>query len=135
MTAAVPTLAYWHLATVLPAFVIGSVMLLRRKGTQPHRALGRVFMLLMAATAAISLCMPAQVGPQWLGHFGFIHAFSLLTLYLVPTGWLAARRGDIRVHRGRMVGLYVGGLVIAGGFAFMPGRLMHTWLWGVISQG
>ena len=36
----------------------------------------------------------------------------------------AARRGEIAKHRGRMTGLFVGGLLIAGTLAFMPGRLM-----------
>jgi uncharacterized membrane protein len=34
----------------------------------------------------------------------------------------------VKSHRNNMIGLYVGGLIIAGSFAFMPGRLLHTWL-------
>ena len=74
--------------------------------------------------------MPARVGPQWLGHWGLIHLFSVLTLYIALRAYLAARRGQIRAHRSHMVGLYVGGLLVAGGFAFFPGRLLHGWLWG-----
>lgn len=122
------TLVYLHLATVLPAFVIGTWQLLRPKGTPAHRRLGRVYMLLMLATALTALLLPAQVGPRVLGHFGFIHLFSVLVLYSVPTSYLAARRGDIRRHRASMIGVYVGGLLIAGGFALMPGRLLHGWL-------
>ncbi|WP_435605371.1 DUF2306 domain-containing protein [Pseudomonas knackmussii] len=123
-------LAYAHLVTVLPAFALGTFLLVRRKGTPLHKALGRCYLLLMLATGLITLAMPAHVGPQVLGHFGFIHLFSLVTLYSVPAAWLAARRGDIRTHRGNMIGLYVGGLLIAGSFALMPGRLLHTWLFG-----
>lgn len=123
-------LAYAHLVTVLPAFTLGTFLLVRRKGTPLHKALGRCYLLLMLATGLITLAMPAHVGPQVLGHFGFIHLFSLVTLYSVPAAWLAARRGDIRTHRGNMIGLYVGGLLIAGSFALMPGRLLHTWLFG-----
>ncbi|CDF85031.1 Conserved hypothetical membrane protein [Pseudomonas knackmussii B13] len=123
-------LAYAHLATVLPAFALGTYLLVRRKGTPLHKALGRCYLLLMLATGLITLAMPAHVGPQVLGHFGFIHLFSLVTLYSVPAAWLAARCGDIRTHRGNMIGLYVGGLLIAGSFALMPGRLLHTWLFG-----
>ncbi|MFZ5956035.1 DUF2306 domain-containing protein [Pseudomonas sp. QL9] len=123
-------LTYAHLATVLPAFALGTYLLVRRKGTPLHKALGRCYLLLMLATGLITLAMPAHVGPQVLGHFGFIHLFSLVTLYSVPAAWLAARRGDIRTHRGNMIGLYVGGLLIAGSFALMPGRLLHTWLFG-----
>jgi uncharacterized membrane protein len=124
------TLAYLHLATVLPAFVIGTWQLLRPKGTPVHRVVGHVYLLLMLATALIALLMPAQVGPRWLGHFGFIHLFSLMVFISVPRSYRAARRGDIRRHRDSMIGVYVGGLLIAGGFALMPGRLLHHWLFG-----
>ncbi|MFP5350142.1 MAG: DUF2306 domain-containing protein [Gammaproteobacteria bacterium] len=123
-------LTYFHLATVLPAFVIGSILLATPKGTRPHKALGRVYLVLMIGTGIITLFMPAHVGPTAYGHFGFIHAFSVLTLYSAPAAYLAARRGDIRTHRGNMIGLYVGGILIAGGFALAPGRLLHTWLFG-----
>src|SRR5712691_5465567 len=110
-------LAYLHLATVSPAFVIGTFLLVRRKGTLLHKTLGRIYLSLMLTTGLTTLLMPAQVGPSLLGHFGFIHLFSLLTLYNVPTAYFAARRGDIKVHRGNMIGLYVGGILIAGSFA------------------
>jgi uncharacterized membrane protein len=121
-------LAYAHLATVLPAFAIGTYMMIVRKGNALHRAFGKTFMVLMLVTAAITLLMPAAAGPTLLGHFGFIHLFSVLTVVSVPRAYFAARRHDVRTHKYNMIGLYVGGLIIAGGFAFMPGRLLHTWL-------
>ena len=123
-------LVTWHLATILPAFTIGTYLMARRKGNRLHRTLGKAYMLLMLITASITLAMPAQVGPRLFSHFGFIHGFALLTLYLVPTAMLAARRGDIRIHRKKMVGLYIGGLLIAGAFAFMPGRMLNNWITG-----
>lgn len=123
-------LVYVHLATVVPAFFIGTALLLKRKATPPHRTMGRVYLLLMVATGVITLFMPAQLGPSVFGHFGFIHLFSLLALYSAPNAYFAARRHDIKTHRGYMIGLYVGGLVIAGAFAFEPGRLLGNWLFG-----
>jgi len=120
-------LAYLHLATVLPAFILGGYLLLSTKGSGLHRRLGKLYLILMAITGVITLLLPAQVGPQFLGHFGFIHLFSVLTLYLVPSAYFAARRGNLTKHRGNMLGLYIGGILIAGSFAFMPGRLLHTW--------
>jgi uncharacterized membrane protein len=29
-----------------------------------------------------------------------------------------------------MLGLYFGGILIAGAFAFTPGRMLHAWLFG-----
>jgi uncharacterized membrane protein len=123
-------LAYLHLATVVPAFVIGAFQLLRRKGTPSHKLLGKIYMLLMLATGFITLAMPAEVGPRFLNHFGFIHIFSFLALFSVPIAYFAARSGNIRAHRASMIGLYVGGILIAGAFAFSPGRMLHAWLFG-----
>ena len=85
-------------------------------------------MLLMLATAVISLFMSAEVGPTLLGHFGFIHLFSILVLFTVPGAFIAARNRNIAAHRSNMIGVYLGGILVAGGFAFAPGRLLHTWL-------
>ena len=123
-------LAYLHLATVVPAFVLGALQLLRRKGTPGHRLLGKIYMLLMLATGLITLVMPAEVGPRFLNHFGFIHIFSVMALFGVPSAYIAARRGNIKAHRGAMLGLYIGGILIAGAFAFSPGRMLHAWLFG-----
>ena len=85
-------------------------------------------MLLMLATAFVTLSMPAEVGPRFWGHFGFIHIFSVLVLINVPGAYLAAKRGNLKLHRGNMIGLYVGGILIAGTFALMPGRMLHDWI-------
>ena len=87
-------------------------------------------MLLMLATGFITLIMPAEVGPRVLNHFGFIHIFSFLAVFGVPLAYVAARRGYIRVHRFAMLSLYLGGILIAGAFAFLPGRMLHKWLFG-----
>lgn len=120
-------LTYFHLATIFPAFLIGSYLLANRKGTPRHRLLGKVYMLLMLTTAIITLFMKAEVGPALLGHFGFIHLFSVLALYSVTAAYSAARQGNIVAHKANMIGLYVGGILIAGAFTFAPGRLLHSW--------
>jgi len=118
-------LTYFHLATVLPAFLIGTYLMLNRKGTLLHRRLGASYMLLMMVTSTITLFMEAKVGPRFLNHFGFIHLLAVLTLYSVPTAYLAARRHDVKRHRRAMVATYVGALLIAGALAFSPGRFLH----------
>lgn len=121
-------LAYLHLATVIPASAVGAFQFLRHKGTPSHKFLGKIYMLLMLATALITLAMPAKVGPQFLHHFGFIHIFSLLALINIPIAYFTARHGNIRAHRAAMISLYVGGILIAGTLAFSPGRMLHEWL-------
>lgn len=118
-------LMYFHLATVVPCFLIGTVLLIIKKGTPIHKQMGRVYMVLMLITAAITLFMPAQVGPQFLGHFGWIHGFSFLAIYTVPTAYLAIKRGDVKSHQRKMILLYFGAIIIAGGFTFFPGRYLY----------
>lgn len=124
-----------HLGLVVPAFVLGSWLLVAGKGTGVHKGLGRVYILLMLAVAVSALFIPAQVGPALFGHLGFIHLFSAVVLVALPRAFLAVRRGDIRVHRRAMHGVYFGGLVLAGAFAFFPGRLLYGWLGGVVGGG
>lgn len=119
-----------HLATVLPAFVIGTTLLIKKKGDKNHRILGRIYIALMALTAVITLFMPAALGPTLANHFGFIHLFSILVLVLLPRAYIAARKHNIELHKRVMIGIYIGGIITAGSFAFMPGRLLHQWLFG-----
>ena len=123
-------LTYLHLGSLVPAFVIGTYLLLNRKGTPVHRFLGKIYMGLMLFTAFITLFMEALVGPKFLNHFGFLHLLSLFVLYTVPTAYRAIRVGNTKLHKRKMVGLYVGALLIAGAFTLSPGRLIHSWLFG-----
>jgi uncharacterized membrane protein len=118
-------LMFLHLYTVIPCFIIGTMLLLMKKGTTIHKGFGRVYMILMLFTATVTLFMPAQVGPTVLNHFGWIHLFSFLTLYTVPTAYLAIKKGNIKVHKRKMILLYFGALVIAGGFTLSPGRYLN----------
>jgi len=124
------TLLTIHLATVLPCFVIGTILLIIRKGTKIHIYAGRVYMILMLITATVTLFMPAQVGPRLLDHFGLLHSFSILTIYSVPTAYLAIKAGNVKVHKRKMVLLYFGAIILAGGFTFYPGRYLHNIFFG-----
>lgn len=123
-------LMYVHLFTVVPCIILGAYGLLGKKGTQIHRKLGRIYMVLMLFTALVTLFMPALVGPQFLNHFGWIHLFSFLTIYTVPTAYTAIRKGNVRAHQRKMVLLYIGAIIIAGGFTFAPGRYLHELFFG-----
>jgi len=123
-------LMFIHLFTVLPAFVLGTISLILKKGTQLHKILGKLYMVLMLFTAIVTLFMPAYVVPTLFNHFGWIHLFSFLTIYTVPTAYTAIKKGNIKAHKRKMILLYFGALVIAGAFTFMPGRYLHTVLFG-----
>lgn len=122
------TLIYVHLGTIAPAFFLGTYLMAARKGDSRHRLLGKIYMTLMLFTAGVSLFIEASVGPQFGGHFGLIHLLSLLTIATVPYAYIAAKNHDVLAHKYSMTFLYIGGLLIAGGFTLVPGRLMHGWL-------
>jgi uncharacterized membrane protein len=120
---AISTALTIHLATVLPALPLGAYILLRRKGDRFHRLLGRIWAGLMVTTAISSFWL------QDSGRLSFIHIFSVATLVSVPLAIFWIRRGDVERHRRSITNLYIG-LVVAGLFAFMPGRMLAGWLFG-----
>ncbi|MGB1217238.1 MAG: DUF2306 domain-containing protein [Saprospiraceae bacterium] len=123
-------LMYIHLATIIPCFFLGAYLLLTKKGTTFHKKAGWIYMVLMMFTGILTLFMPAKVGPTFASHFGYIHLLSLLTIYTVPSAIIAARKGNIKRHKRGMLILYFGGLLVAGGFTFFPGRYLHTIFFG-----
>jgi uncharacterized membrane protein len=111
-----------HLATVLPAFAIGTWQIfLSTKGARWHRVLGFTYLGLMTVTAIAAFFIRS------VGHGGLspLHLFIPLTLWGVFGALWTVHRGDIRGHRRAMLSLYIGGLLFAGALAFMPGRLMY----------
>ncbi len=124
------TLMFIHLYTVFPAFLLGTISLLLKKGTRFHKTIGRIYMVLMLFTAVVTLFMRAHVGPTLFNHFGWIHLFSFLTIWTVPTAYLAIKRGDVKSHKRKMLLLYFGAIIIAGGFTFFPGRYLHSVCFG-----
>jgi uncharacterized membrane protein len=64
------------------------------------------------------------------GAMSWIHLLSGWTIIALPIAVYAARRHKVSLHRRFMTGLFVGGLIVAGGFAFLPGRLMWRVFFG-----
>ena len=89
-------------------------------------------MILMLFTATVTLFMPARIGMTLFNHFGVFHGFSFLTIYTVPMAYWSIKKGDVKSHKRRMVILYFGALIIAGGFTFAPGRYLHELFLGYI---
>lgn len=117
-----PFAVLFHVATVVPAALIGAWLLARPKGTRLHRALGRAWIGLMAATS-LSTFFIHEI--RLVGDFSPIHLLSLYVLCGCVLAVRAARRRDIAAHRGHVAGMYLGGIVVAGAFTFLPGRIMH----------
>jgi uncharacterized membrane protein len=116
-----------HMATVIPAFFIGTwLIFFSTKGARFHRTLGVVYLTLMTVTAIDALFVRV-IDP---GRLSLIHLFVPLTLFGVLTTILALKRGNVAAHQRSMVGVYIGGLLIAGAFTFAPGRLMYGIFFG-----
>ena len=120
-----------HVATVLPAFLIGTYQIfLSHKGAPIHRVLGYAYLALMTITAIAALFVQSLMpsGP----FFGFspIHLFVPLVLYGVYGALRGAWTHNVMMHRRAMISVYVGGILIAGTLAFLPGRVMHAVVFG-----
>jgi uncharacterized membrane protein len=111
-----------HLSAATLALLLGAVVVLRRKGTTPHRWLGRAWAGLMLYVA---------VGSFWIqtsGHLSWIHLLSVLTIASLAHAVWAIRHGELRAHRASMLSSYAG-LCAAGAFTLLPQRLLgHAFL-------
>jgi uncharacterized membrane protein len=116
-----------HAFAAMAAFVLGIVQFVAPKGTLPHRTIGWIWVLLMLLVAASSFWIH-QIR-LW-GSWSPIHLLSIFVLITVPLGVWRAHQHRVAVHRRIMIGVFCGGLVIAGLFTFMPGRIMHTVIFG-----
>jgi uncharacterized membrane protein len=113
-----PWALFIHVGTVIPALLLGGPVLIMKKGTKLHKLLGRIWAVLMVTTAISSFWLQGLVGS-----IGPIHIFSVVTLVSIPRAIWAIRKGDVVTHQRAMVGPYIG-LLVAGLFSFMPGRMM-----------
>ncbi len=110
-----------HLATVLLALPLGISQLVLPKGTLRHRTVGYIWCALMTATALISFAVH-QINRG----LSPIHLFSVLTLVSVPLIIVYARQGRVAQHQRAVLGLMIGGVVIAGLFTFIPTRALGS---------
>lgn len=111
-----------HAGAAMLSFLLGTLVLLLKKGTRLHKAMGRAWVALMV-TVALSSFLITEV--RMFGPYSFIHALSVFTLAGLVQAIRAIRRGDVKAHRATMTGLYGGALILAGAFTLVPGRRMH----------
>lgn len=113
-----------HLVPALSATVSGAVMVARPKGTAIHQRLGTLWAVLMLLTALTSFAMTGGPLAIWHG-YSIIHLLSVIILFAVPLGIIAARRQHKTLHRVTMTGLYIA-LCVTGVLAvLMKGRFLH----------
>ncbi len=135
VTELTPPVILVHWVTALAAFALGIVILMRRKGTGSHMAIGLAYVVLMVVTsvAAFFIRSGEVSGLEYLSFKGmsWIHIFVFTTLFGIVSGLLAALVwGKPKAHRGALLATFIGGLVVAGTFTFVPGRRMHLLFFG-----
>ncbi len=124
---AAPSAIRLHAFAAIAAFVVGLVILARRKGTPAHRLAGRLRVALMAIVVLSSFAIHTI---RTLGPWRPIHLLSIWTAIVLPYGVWQIRRGNVHAHPRTMLLLFAGALVIAGAFTFYPGRTMHAVAFG-----
>lgn len=115
-----PMVVQVHLLAAVAAVAAGAIILWARKGRTFHRVMGWGWAGLMGVTAGSSLFIVGLNGNAW----SLIHLLSGWVLVFMPIAVRAARKHDVNLHRRAMTGLFWGASIVAGGFAFLPGRLM-----------
>ena len=116
-----------HALAAMAAFVLGLVQFAAPKGTLPHRTIGWIWVLLMAAVAISSFWIHTI---RLVGPFSPIHLLSTFTLIMLPLAVWRAHTHRVVDHRRIMIMTFSGALVIAGAFTLVPGRIMHAVVFG-----
>ena len=111
-----------HAAAGVLAFVLGTTVMVRRKGGRWHKRIGKAWIATMV-TLAVSGLFIHQVR-MW-GIWSPFHLFVPVTLASCWWAVWTIRQRDLKAHASTMIGLYCGGVLVAGGMTFAPGLLMH----------
>jgi uncharacterized membrane protein len=116
-----------HAFAAIGAFVLGAVQLAAPKGTVPHRIVGSIWVLLMLVVGISAFFIhELRIWGPW----SPIHLLAIFTLVMLPIAVWRAHKHAVVQHRRAMLGLFFGALVIAGLFTFLPGRIMHSVVFG-----
>ena len=116
-----------HAAAALAAFALGLVQFALPKGTTRHRATGWLWVALMVIVSVTAFFIhELRIWGPW----SPIHLLAIFTLIMLPLAVLHARNHRVANHKRAMVSIFVGALVIAGLFTFVPGRIMHAAFFG-----
>jgi uncharacterized membrane protein len=127
-----PVIVQAHVATVVPAFVLGIWLLLfSRKGSRWHRAVGTLFLTLMVTTAILSLFIHRRTPDSAAFGMSPTHLFVPFVLFATWRALDGAFKGNIKQHQRWVMGLFFGALVINGvnNIFFLPG-ITHSVFFG-----
>jgi uncharacterized membrane protein len=119
-----PFVVQAHVATVVPAFLLGTWLLVfSRKGLRWHRAVGALFLTLMVMTAVLTLFIHRRMPGSPVFGMSPTHLFVPFVLFATWRALDGALKGNIKQHQRWVMGLFFGALVINGlnNIFFLPG--------------
>jgi len=118
-----------HAFAAMTAFVLGVVQIVSPKGTILHRTLGWLWVAFMLIVCTSTYWIHGDSWRLW-RTWSPIHILSIFTAVMLVIGVAHARKHNITGHKITMICVFTGALVIAGIFTFVPGRIMHTVVFG-----
>ena len=106
-----------HAVAALTAVLLGPVQILRRRRDRAHRVIGTVW---------VSAIVVTSVSSFWIAPDGFswLHGLAIWTLVCMIAAIVGIRRGSVPVHRGFMIGSYLGTLTAFAVASLVPSRLI-----------
>lgn len=124
-----------HAFAAIAAFFLGVIQFVAPKGTLPHKSLGVVWIVLMAAVTVSSIFIRPSIYPglpitQWFSPIHILTVITAIGLYQ-GVGYLLKGGPSLKRHSAPFIGMFIGGLIIAGVLAVaLPGRIMNQVVFG-----
>src|SRR5699024_10310160 len=106
-----------HAIAATYVLLLGPLQILRRRRDLAHRIVGLSWLVAMITTCISSFWI-APDGFSWL------HGLSIWTLVCMVAAIAGIRSGNVRIHRGFMIGSYLGTLTAFAFAALVPARLI-----------
>ncbi len=111
-----------HVVAAVLALVLGAYQFLSRKGSLPHRVVGWIWVLLLAALCITSFFIP---GSWHIGPVSVFHVLSVYTLWALYMGAKAGREGEVEDHKSYMSWLYGLSVVVSAVIAVASGGVLY----------
>ena len=104
-----------HVATVVPAFLIGTwLIFFSSKGSRWHRSLGVTFLTLMVTSAIITIFIHRRMPASPIFGLSPTHLYVPFVLFATWRALDGALNGNFKQHKRWVLGLFVGALLING---------------------
>ena len=118
-----PVFIIIHLSAAMIAVILGAGILFRKKGTVPHRWLGRTWAGLMYFVAIGSFWIQAR------DRLSLIHILSVIVIVNLSFAIWFIREKKVLRHKVCMICAYAA-LCITGAFTLLPYRMLGQYFFG-----